>query len=329
MRAAGLAGLAACLFLLGTFSASAAAKGIFEGAFFEETGTHVELSLGKAPHTVLELSTSGQRVTLEASRGSQSVSYEVAGAVSGHGVKADFGRAGKVDLRFKPSGPPQSVEPFPFCKGKDGSVATGTFVGAIRFTGFDRFVHFHASRVKGSVSKTPPTHCHIPGGPPGGPKQHHPTGESGEPEDKTVALSASRPCAGTLFVGLTDAESVQPILGFAATSKERVGRVDVSRFVLLFPRRRPGLFSFDPGLASATVAPPPPFHGTGAFQRGADGAPAAWSGSLSVAFLDGRQALTGEGFDAELEALALGEEGAFTKSKCDSAHAHASVLSIP
>lgn len=314
----------ACLLLLGGFSSSADARGPLTGGLFgEEAGTHVEFTLGKAPHTVLELSTSGQRVTLEASRGSGSVSYEVPGTVSGHRVKANFGRAGKVDLRFKPSGPPQSVEPFPFCKGKDGSVSTGTFVGTIRFTGFDRFVHFHASRAKGKVSKMPPVHCHFPGGP----RKHPPAGEGGEEEDRNVALSASRPCAGPRFIALTDAKSQLSIMGFAATSEERVGRVDVSRFVLLFPRRSPGFFSFDPGLASATVAPPPPFHGTATFQRGAEGAPSTWRGTLSVSFLDGRQALTGHRIEAVLEEVAVG--GSIAEPKCELGHAQASALSIP
>jgi hypothetical protein len=118
-------------------------------------------------------------------------------------------------------------------------------------------------------------------------------------------------------------------MGFAAISGERVGRVRVSRFVLMFPRGRPSFFSFDPGLGSASVAPPPPFHGTATFQRGAGGAPSAWNGSLSVAFLDGRQALTGDGFEAELESIATGEEGKFAESKCEGGHARTSALSIP
>jgi hypothetical protein len=178
--------------------------------------------------------------------------------------------------------------------------------------------------VKGKVSRTPPVHCHIPGGP-----KRHPPVEESEPESRTIALSAFRPCGGPVFVALADAELDSPIVGFAAISREHVGRVQVSRFVLMFPRWRSSLFSFDPGLGSATVAPPAPFHGTAAFQRGAGGAPSTWSGSLSVSFLDGRQALTGDGFEAKLESLAIGEEGGFAEAKCESGHAQSSALSIP
>jgi hypothetical protein len=315
---------AACLFLLCALSPSATAA-VEGNSLFGETGLQDEFTLGRAPHTVLNMSTSGQRVTLTVSRGAQSVSYEVPGTVSEDRVKANFGRAGKIDLRFKPSGPPRSIEPPLFCKGKDLSMSAGAFVGTIGFTGFDRFVHFHASRVKGQVSRTPPLHCHIPGGP----RKHPPVEESGEPESKTIALSAFRPCGGPVFVALADTELVSPIVGFAAISREHVGRVQVSRFVLMFPRRRPSLFSFDPGLGTATVAPPAPFHGTAAFQRGTDGAPSSWSGPLSIAFLDGRQALTGDGFEAELEAVSAGADVGFGGFECEPGHAQTSALAIP
>jgi hypothetical protein len=315
----------ACLFLLGAISPSAVSGGTFTGSFFgEETGTQVEFTLGKAPHTVLDLTTSGQRVTLEATRGNQSVSYEVPGAVSAHAVKADFGRAGKVDVRFKPSGPPRSVEPLLFCKGKDGSVATGAFVGTIRFTGFDRFVHFHTSRAAGTVSKTPPRRCQFPGGP-----QKHPQPEGGKEEEKdeTVALSAAPPCGQFGFAAVTSKAAHTPLTLFLAVSREHIGRVRVSRLVLLFAER-PGLFSFDPALTTASVAPPPPFHGSAEFRRGVGGAASTWTGSLSVSFLDGSQPLTGGRIEAELEASGPGE-GESTGSKCELGHARTSALSVP
>jgi hypothetical protein len=98
--------------------------------------------------------------------------------------------------------------------------------------------------------------------------------------------------------------------------------------VLLFVEM-PGLFSFDPALASASVAPPPPFHGRAEFRRGTEGAPSTWSGSLSVSFLDGRQALTGGGIEAVLTADPIDNEETFGESKCDSGHAQKSALSIP
>jgi hypothetical protein len=314
---------AACLFLLCALSPSAAAA---PGNLFGETGLQDEFSLGKAPHTVLHMSTSGQRVTLTVSRGAQSVGYEVPGTVSEDRVKAKFGRAGKVDVRFKPSGPPQSVEPFPFCKGKDGSVSAGAFVGSIRFTGFDRFVHFHASRVKGNESRTPPMHCHLPGS--GHVRQAHEEEAEREEGEGSVVLAAGLPCKSRLvFLAAADENRLDPASVFAAVSTEKVGRVSVSRLVLLFDRHR-GLFTFDSGLTSATTSPPPPFHGSATFQRGAEGAPSTWSGSLSVSFLDGRQALTGDGIEAALEAVAPGDEPAAV-SECDSGHAQTSALSIP
>jgi hypothetical protein len=276
---------------------------------------------------VLNLSTSGQRVTLTVSRGAQSVGYEVPGTVSEHRVKANFGRAGKVDLRFEPSGPPRSVEPLPFCKGKEGSVTTGTYVGTVRFTGFDPFVHFHASRVRGKVSRTPPVHCHIPGG-----AHPHPKPEATEEEEETTAVLYAAPrcgrfafaAAGDRDTGAAGGDPRGKFTLFAAISKERVGRVHVSRFVLLFV---PGaeVFTVDSGLASASVAPPPPFHGSAAFQRGVDGAPSTWTGSLSVSFLDGRLALTGKGIEASLVA----GDGSSIESECESGHAQMSALSIP
>lgn len=317
---------AAGLLLLGAVlpSGAAAGEGPLESSLFGK-GTQAEFTLGKAPHVELQLSTAGQRVTLEATRGSQSVAYEVSGTVSAHRVRADFGRAGKVDLRFRPSGPPQSVEPFPFCKGRNGSVSSGAFVGTLEFTGFDRFVHFHASRVKGRVTRTPPVKCHLPGS--GHIRQAHEEEAEREEGEGSIFLTAGRPCGRLAFLVAANEDPLTSVSVFAAVSRARVGRVAVSRLALLISRRA-GQFIFDPGLSSATASPPPPFHGSGTFQRGGEGAPSTWSGSLSVAFLDGRQALTGDGILATLERVAPGDHSA-TLSECDSGHASTSALSIP
>jgi hypothetical protein len=165
------------------------------------------------------------------------------------------------------------------------------------------------------VSRTPPAHCHIPGGSHKNPPP--PKGESEEEEeDETVALAAARGCGRFGFIAVADRDPLKPLKLFLTTSRERVGRVRVSRFVLLFAER-PGAFSFDSALTSASVAPPPPFHGTATFQRGAEGAPSTWSGSLSVSFLDGRQALTGHGIDAALEEIGADGGGTSTGLECD------------
>lgn len=84
----------------------------------------------------------------------------------------------------------------------------------------------------------------------------------------------------------------------------------IERFVVAVGKER--TFMFDPGLTTATISPPKPFSGAGAFQRNPDGT-TAWSGSLTVSLTGAPDfALTGPAFTADLaRAKTAGELSSF------------------
>jgi hypothetical protein len=280
------------------------------GFVLPSTGSGPEFSLGKGGGTELTVSTDGQRVDFVVTRAAQATKYEVRGRVVRGGIKADLGRAGRVDVEFEPSGPPDPVEPFPFCTGRPDTITHGTFVGAIDFVGRGHFAHFHAKRVPGTVSRPGRLRCHIPGGG----RHPHPMPEGEEEDEKEVSLSATSADHRLQFVALTSRGTLKPIILFAAFSRETADRIRITRFALLLSRRPAG-FSFDEALATATVQPPAPFHGSAIFQRGTAGSPPSWSGTLRVAFLDREMALTGAGFTASLSVpRSIGGGGEFSGS---------------
>ncbi len=285
--------------------AGAAAKG---GFLLPPSGSGPEFSLGKGSGTKLAVSTEGQRVRFSVSRGGQFVDYEIRGRVARGGIRADLGQVGSVEVAFQPSGPPEAVEPPPFCTGRPETVRRGVFVGAIDFVGRSRFVDFHAKRVRGTVTRPGKLRCHFPGG-----AHRHPKPEEGGEAEGEVALTASSALGGLLFLAVTDRSLPRPITVFAAISRETVGRLRISRFVLI-SSGRPADFSFDEALTTATAAPSAPFRGSATFQRGAPGSTPSWSGTLRVAFLDGEAALTGPDFTATLGVPRTIGGGKFTGS---------------
>jgi hypothetical protein len=297
--------VAACLAMTGALLLPGAAAGR-GGLVLPSTGSGPEFSLGKGPGPQLTVSTEGQKVSFDVARGEQSVDYKVRGGVARGGIRANLGHAGRVDVEFEPSGPPEPVEPLPFCKGRLETITHGVFVGAIDFVGRDHFADFHARRVPGTVSRPGRLRCHIPGG-----GHSHPTPkEEEEVAEKEVALSATSADHRLVFVALTDRGAPRPTTAFAAFSRETAGRILVTRIIFLLPSRPD--FSFDEALTTATVAPPAPFHGSAVFQRGAAGSPPSWSGTLRVAFLDREMALTGAGFTASLGSpRSIGGGGSF------------------
>ncbi len=69
--------------------------------------------------------------------------------------------------------------------------------------------------------------------------------------------------------------------GYLAEIEQTVGSLGVFRGV--FVHASPATFAFDNALSSAGVTPPPPFSGSGSFQRAPTGAK-SWTGSLAVSF---------------------------------------------
>lgn len=259
------------------------------------------------------------RVILTAERGGQVASYMVRGKVSRHRIRADFGRFGRVRLRFH--GRPH---PFPTtggddrrqsttirrCRGRKPQREVGRFHGAIEFDGQRGFTRLAVGGVKGELRRSYRQVCRIV------PRRKQAavarSSAAGGPSTFTIALLSARARVGRTLTRFS-AINLEPPAGIrlpgdslfsivVASVKEKVGRVRVFRSTF---------FAAGPGQvrisrrgvrpARAKVALGPPFEGSARFRGGTDASPASWTGSLGVRLPGtGLLPLTGPHFRASL-----------------------------
>lgn len=224
--------------------------------------------------------------------------YVARGTVTQHRIAASFGRLGKIDVRFRPSGRVVESRPGRHCRGTDHFTSQlGVFVGGVRFSGEKHYVAVRSHRVKGRVRA--PLHLHCASLPRGvrsnrraRPVPHH---------------TAFNPTflAATRRHGVSSVELLTLGIGrttlFAAITEEGLGSMARIRFALATVRSKKAVVLNDP-LTKATITPPPPFRGKGTYRAAPDGT-TTWSGPLSISFPGApRLPLTGEDFEATLEA---------------------------
>jgi hypothetical protein len=279
--------LAAALFLAApTDAASASRRGTFTLAFPKTAGFSLRGTNGYRA----QVEAVGHRVVLSIGRGPASASYEVRGRVSRQGIEARFGRFGRVDVEFRPSGRVVREGPFGPCRGRPATRRFGVFAGTIRFRGERGYTKISATHARGGIESALKWKCKGGNREPGG----------REPEtDVTTILQASTRHGRLGFAAITlRAPGERGITAFLAGSDEHRGRMRVQRLSFVFSRRR--TFTFDELLTSATVKPPKPFDGTGIFRRGPGGS-TAWMGDLTVPLPgEGDVALTGRRYKAHL-----------------------------
>jgi hypothetical protein len=222
---------------------------------------------------------SRNRVTLGASRPHSGANYEVKGVVTKDGIRAGFGRLGRVAVAFEEKSI-RRAPPFPGCVGGSSVTRTGVFTGTIRFRSEGGYTEVVAHRASGKTLTV--THETCRGGSGGG--------DFGIPDQ--VDLGASCGPRGFAAIANRSVEDGPPVFPdepsdsrFFAYSREHRGRIGVTRLAIVAGKRTD--FLFDDAFSFATVAPPPPFHGTATLGRGADGG-RAWEGTLSVS-LPGRE----------------------------------------
>jgi hypothetical protein len=245
------------------------------------------------------LGNASPRATVSVRRGHAWAEYDTRANVTSTRVVASFGRFGRIDLRFHPSGRVQRHRQ----KNCDGSIAVlkrhlGVFTGAIRFRGEDGYTEASAARVKGS-SGNPWVGVGFDVSPACGPAPRR-------RGPRTVLLEAQTIPLGRGFSAFAETDHrvsagrAQAL--FAAGTAERVGRVSIYRTAAVVGPSSD--FVFDDGaFRSATVTPPPPFTGSATFARNPDGS-TSWAGTLGVD-LPGREsvALAGPEFESTLGVL--------------------------
>ncbi len=258
------------------------------------------------------------------SRGS-TATYLAHGKVTPTSIAASFGDRGRIDVRFRPSGHKLRATRKAGCKSPSGGVLArfGVFAGELRFQGEGGFTSAEVHRVRGrsvdfnalvacllgatprgqrAVLPTPklPWGIHLPGvdawvrraSPETPGVQTHP---SHGPKSTTLLADRKTPLTRTVFAAQVRGRGPVRLLALESASEGSIGVIRVVK-----TRAARSILSVDGILSSASVKPPAPFSGTGAYQQGPGNAK-NWTGSLAVSFLGAPHVpLTGPPFVARL-----------------------------
>jgi hypothetical protein len=213
-------------------------------------------------------------------------------------ISASFGKFGRIDVRFHPTGKAVALPAKGHCFGADHfTVQRGVFAGRIRFVGEHRYVALHAQRAAGRVRSPVRLHCF----------SRRARASASERARTVVPMPAGHP-RGFLAASWRHAvdstviyvEHHRQRVFTTAFSEESLGQM--AEFHLAVAVSGPRVFTIDNALTRATLTPPAPFHGVGTYAAGPDGSK-SWTGSLSVSFLGApRWPLAGEQFKVTLGA---------------------------
>jgi hypothetical protein len=223
--------------------------------------------------------------------------YVTRGTVTEQRIIASFGKFGKVDVRFRPTGQVVESARRRRCRGADHFTSQlGVFVGGVRFSGEGRYVAVRSHRAKGRIRS--PQHLRCSSRPPRAfsssrarPVREHPS------FIPTFLAATSRHGVSALEL---IAFRLRKTTLFAAINEESLGSMARMRFALATAPSKKA-FSFNDALTRATIRPPAPFHGEGTYRAASDGT-TAWTGPLSVSFPGApRLPLAGEEFETTLE----------------------------
>jgi hypothetical protein len=262
------------------------------------------------------------RVILTVRKKRQLATYMVKGRVSRHRIKADFGRFGRVSLRFH--GRPRPFEVLPGsrlrpsrqrlrCRGRRPEREVGRFRGTIEFDGQRGFTRLAVGRLHGEVRRSYRQVCRrVRGRRPNLPRAAISAAADANPFGFTLSLLTARSRVGSSLTRFTVIE-LEPPQGIpvprsdlfsivSASLQERVGRVRILRST--FQMAAPGTVRISrrgTRPATARLALDSPFSGRALYRGPTDGSPASWSGSLAVRLLGtGALPLTGGRFKATL-----------------------------
>lgn len=220
----------------------------------------------------------------------------------GDEFEADFGHLGRIAVRFVPSNHVRR-SPLPACEGGSKLTRFGTFEGTIRFSGEGGYADVHRTRAEGRVVSVPRLECdarRIPG-------ERHARkhrGHLGKHQAPLVTSFSATSDKDGVFLAASHLEGEPASNSILAISLEHERRVRIMREVITYGLG--AVFTTDSGLSTATLESPPPFSGSGTYQR-VDEYTTRWDGSLAVSF-PGRPdvALTGRHFSWSLDRTRAG-----------------------
>lgn len=239
-----------------------------------------------------------------------SASVYIARAQTGRSrFETTFGKLGRLDLRFQPSGRVTYGKRRRHCRGPDRyTTHYGVFVGTARFRGEDGYTAVDAHRVKGKEVTPAALHCFdfISAGPRStiwdaltSPSTMNPTGSpSAEAVSKLDLAPPPRlrhllggqgrrtmlqahwhlAVAAQAFGAVQRGHRRPVFFAEALRTEERLALVRLATAV-----GSPADLLASDSLSTATVTPPTPFSGEGSFRHADDGTK-SWTGSLAVSF---------------------------------------------
>jgi hypothetical protein len=267
--------------------------------------------------------TDGYRVTVSGEPGSGSApveidvsghggaaTYDVPGKVTATAIRADFGRLGRIAVRFRPSGAERHVRLPKGCLGERPPVVgsrLGSFIGTIRFRGEGGYTELSARRAEGGLGDPLATTARRPDCRP--PESGAERGREleavsleGTPPRTGISFTATRLIGSPALLSLAPRTSLPPgeRYFFFVFASGKSGRVSILRAAAAVGGS--GNLVIDPTLTRAQVAPPYPFSGSAVFARDPDGT-VSWTGTLGVA-LPGLGVVGLTGGKAELATVA-------------------------
>lgn len=222
-----------------------------------------------------------------------SAAYISKGRFEGDRIRARFGSRGRVTVEFKPVGKARYRRPPDRCEGEPRVTQPGVFVGTIRFRGEGGYTNVDRTRARGEVRTPSRWECSRG-------KGARKAGLDPEAERFTVLEAGGEYGVASFHVAASRPRGRSGETMFTASRLE--GR-PTSMIVIrrAFAHGEDASFSFDEALSTATAAPPPPFEGSAAFTRNADGRGGSWLGSLTVDLPGADDVpLAGEDFGARL-----------------------------
>ena len=235
------------------------------------------------------------RVVLTVSRFlERAATYSTRGRVSRNRIEADFGRLGRIDVRFQRRARSHSKFPgldapdflrrFRYCRGRKPVLESGRFHGTIRFRGEGGFTRVHQTSARGSVNRQYRRVCKRKGGPAARASARDPLADARTNYLVAVDRSPRRIVAFETVsldfgAGLEELSEFFGVTAAVVVLEKREG-MRIQRLAIAEGGPESLLLS-PPGKdpVTATVTPPKPFHGTADFEK-AKGSPPIWSGTL-------------------------------------------------
>jgi hypothetical protein len=263
-------------------------------------GFSIEATLPKSDGFAFTVSSFGHRqISVVAERKSQVAIYTASGRASRHGFSVDFGRFGRMQMRF--DGATGQVANSKGCKGQPSEQGIGGFVGHLSFRGRDDFAAVAATRVRGRYVRSFRQVCNQSGfevtGVKSGVGRRRAFRRAKISGDVLEAESHADHRTTSFAAIAVDGFDTHPFI--TASVVERVDGIRL--FAFTHPQRDPGSLTFagsgaDP--ENASVSPGAPFSGEAFYAKPGDG-PAQWSGDLRVPIAGyGNLSLTGPAFQA-------------------------------